>query len=758
MATRIGVLGVVVACGLAAAAAAAVPAPAPDKNIPLPAKPGAAQREEPALLTADQVTFDETLGVVTATGNVELSQGDRIVLADNVTYNQRTHVVVATGNIRLLEPTGDVIFSDYAELTEDLREGFIRNIRMLLADDSRVAGNEGERTSGRFTRIDHAVYSPCDLCATDPTRPPLWQLRAVRVVHDNEAKEVRYRDATLEMFGIPVAYTPYLSHPDPSLDRKTGLLASSFGNSLDLGPFLRTYYYIDVAPDKDATLELSEFGNQGPLLGGEWRQRFEMGSLQLNGSITRGDYVGDSGGTQQQHIGEFRGHLSGKGQFDLTDTWRTGFTASRTTDKNYLRQYYDLRKDMLQSRAFVEGFRGRDYAAATAYAFQDLRPVLREEEPLVLPLAEFSALGEPGSLLGGRWSLDAGLLAISRLRGTDTRRASTEVGWQRDFLSRAGFITTVGTSLRGDVYYADDFRRADLPTTAAPGDITTGRLFPQAQVTVRYPLARQGESSQQLIEPIAAVMMAPNAANNPRIPNEDSQDLEFDETNLFRTNRFTGTDRLEGGLRAAYGLRAGIFGYGGANANLFVGQSYRVHQDSSAPTGSGLENNFSDYVGRFRTGYLPWVDLDYGFRYDNETLKARRHAVTVSSGPPVFRASIGYNFLNQSPDIRTADATAGEMVEYANFGASSVLNKYWTAKVAHSQAMRPSPGPRGSAATLQYQDECLTFQLLGRHDFTARPGLPSGDTLVFFRLTFKNIGEFTSPSLSTAMFAPTGQP
>jgi LPS-assembly protein len=181
---------------------------------------GGKGNNQPVLLNADELTYDETLGIVIASGDVELAQGDRLLLADRVTYNEKTNVVTATGNIRLLEPSGDVIFADYSELTDDLAQGFVQKVRVLLTDNSRVAGTEAERTDqGRYMRINRAVYSPCNLCESDPTRAPLWQLRANRVVHDKEEKEIIYRDARLEMFGIPVLYTPYFAHPDPPVDR-----------------------------------------------------------------------------------------------------------------------------------------------------------------------------------------------------------------------------------------------------------------------------------------------------------------------------------------------------------------------------------------------------------------------------------------------------------------------------------------------------------------------------------------------------------
>ncbi|WP_029008056.1 LPS-assembly protein LptD [Azospirillum halopraeferens] len=728
LALRTGLIALTVAVSVAAAAPSRAQAPTRDQS--------------PVLLVADQVTFDEEGGIVTARGNVELSQGLRTVRADSIVYNQRTRVVTATGNIRLVEPSGDILFADYAELTDDLRNAFINNIRMLMTDDGRMAGTEAERRGGVLTRVNRAVYSPCELCPTDRTRPPLWQIRAVRVVHDTEEKEVRYKDAVLEMFGVPVAYTPYLSHPDPTVDRKTGFLTPTFGNSSDLGLFLRSRYYVDIAPDQDATVEVGVFSKEGLLLGGEYRKRFENGTLQLNGSVTRSELPS---AVPSERRDDWRGHIAARGLFDIDPTWRWGFDVNRASDETYLRRYYDVREDFLVSRAFVEGFRGRNYAALNAYAFQDLRYGNTTEEPLVLPLAQYRALGQPNATFGGRWSVDASVLGLYRKDGRTTQRIAVQPGWRREMVSSFGLVTTIDASVLVAGYHTERAGRAPDYMT---GDDSSNRfrLFPQVQAMFRYPFVRYGESSSQLIEPLVAFTAAPNIDNDD-IPNEDSRDVEFDETVLFRPNRFTGIDRLEGGSRVTYGFRTGIYGYRTGSASLFIGQSYRLTKEADFAAGSGLEERLSDYVGRLDLAPAPWLDVNYGFRLDQDGLRPRRHNLTASAGVPQFRAFTSYTYVDQTTD---RNAVQRNEIEQASFGFHSRLSPLWTLSAGYIQAFEPDPGPRSAALVLTYQDECFTFETIARRDFTDVPGddVNEGSTILF-RLVFKNIGEVRTPGIST---------
>ena len=135
-------------------------------------------RTDPVAFTADEVQYDRDNAVVTATGNVEAWQNDNILRADKITFDRNTNVAAATGHVVMVQPDGQVLFSDYAELTEGLRDGVLRGMRALLAENGRLVANGARRTDGKINELSRAVYTTCNLCAADPTRPPLWQIRA----------------------------------------------------------------------------------------------------------------------------------------------------------------------------------------------------------------------------------------------------------------------------------------------------------------------------------------------------------------------------------------------------------------------------------------------------------------------------------------------------------------------------------------------------------------------------------------------------
>lgn len=688
-------------------------------------------KETPVRLQADQITYDQNLSTVTASGNVEIVQGERTLLADQVTYNQAIDQVTASGNVVLQEPTGEVLFADYMELRNELKDGMITGIRVLLSDESRFAANSAEREEGVRTELNQAIYSPCKLCEDDPTKAPLWQVKASKVVHDSEANIIEYKHAVLEFYGIPVAYTPYFYHPDPTVERKTGLLAPIFGRSTALGLEATTPFYWAIAPHRDLTISPRFTTEEGVILGAEYRERTASGKFKLDGTITYTDERDDNNDTTGDE--EFRGHARGEALFNIDNQWRWGFDFFRASDDTYLKRYDISDSDILTSRLFSEGFNGRNFAAANLYEFQDLRENLPQDEvPFILPLLQFQHIGEP-EYFGGRFNLDANGLLLYRPDGTDSRRVSLSGGWQRTHIGPLGSVFNFTAQLRGDAYWVNDVADAADGTNSGSGNEFTGRFLPLGAAEWRYPLVRRGERFRQLIEPIASIVISPDGNNPDSIPNEDSVSVEFDDTNLFSLNRFPGLDRVETGSRATYGVRGGLYGRDGGFASFTVGQSLRYEDDNTFPGSSGLDDQLSDVVGRITIAPTDYLDYVFRMRVDPTDLKLRRTESYLTLGPEDYRLKV--NYVNLARELAVDELTSREEI---NIQARAKITEHWSVLGEYRRDLAESEDLFAGGG-VQYLDECFDMRLFVERKFT-RDRDVEPTTNVTFRVRLKHFG------------------
>jgi LPS-assembly protein len=693
----------------------------------------------PVLITADQITYDRDLGIVVAAGHVEVSQDDRVLKADTLTYNERQKTVSASGNVALVDGSGSVAFADYMNVTDDLKNAVIQNIRMLMADKSRMAAAEGHR-KGSIDVLDKAVYSPCKPCESDPLRPPLWQLKADQVIHDNVEHTIVYHNAWMQIFGVPIFYTPYFSHPDPTVKRKSGFLPPRFASSGQLGAQFQLPYYWVTGPDSDVTLDPIIFTKVNPVLSGHYRQRLDNGKFEASGSGTIADITTtDSNGNTTTDPDVVRGHIFTTGQFDLNPTWRTGWDINRASDPDYLRLYgFPSNFDRsLDSTVYVEGFDDRSYASARAYAFQGLLDTdINSQAPIVAPLLNYNLVSNPGPA-GAYWTIDANLMSLNRIEGTDSQRISGKLGWVLPYTAPAGDIYKLTVSLRADAYVVNgvDPNSTDPAPTGNTESGFAGRVFPQITFDWRYPFVKRALGVNQVFEPIFSASVATNSGNDSLIPNEDSLDFQFDETNLFSSDRLTGLDLVDNGQRVSYGLRYSIYGDNGAHGSLLIGQSYQFNNDNAFVAGSGQNSQLSDIVGALDVSTGSALDLLYRFQLQTDPLSFLRQELGLRANVGPFDLSVNYVFL----DGQINDSSSQGQQQEVSASLRATINENWSLSFSGRRDLEAGLTLEyGGGVT--YKNECITLGLLAsRSNYSTQEVEP--DTRFLFVISFKNLGD-----------------
>lgn len=719
---------------------------APVQSVPAPIMPSDSlfNPQDQVDLLADMLEHDETGQIITAIGNVEMVQAGRILRADQMAYNLSTDIVEARGNVVLNDATGDVYFAQNFQLSEKMKEGFVIGLRGLLADGSRFTAKEGEQTTGGTKLLlREATYTPCEPCKNDPEKV-LWQLKAEKVTHHKDEQRISYEDATFELGGVPILYTPYFSHPDGSVERKSGFLTPRVGFDSELGGLYEQQYYWDIAPNKDATIGVQAFTNVAPALIGQYRHRFEKAYSNTEGSITFSDRPDRTSGVEVESDEEVRGHLFSQNLWEINDKWRAGLDLEITSDDQYLRQYDVTSEDVLENNLYLERLSDRNYALARLTKFQDIRVSERQaDQPDILPEFYSRFLGNPGALLGGRWSFEASALGLRR-EGSDQdlNRGTLEAGWQRRDITRYGLVSTLDLVMRGDAYYVQDRDLSDTLNTST--DSSDLRGFAQGHFQVAYPVQRNFSRFQWLIEPSVALTSTTDIDVDGDVPNEDSQDAFVDPLTLFDANRFPGYDRIEDRSRATYGVRTGLFGYNGYHGEIFVGQSYRFEGDDNPfPEGSGLSEDHSDYVAQVSTSLGQHLNLDYRFQLDENDFSSKRHELDMlaSMGPFTLYNRYFYAAGLQGTDLDNSREQLGTGLRF------DINDEWYLFGASQYDFDEEDEGFRVINTGFGYEGQCLTFALTGQKTFT-RDTSGDSDTEIMARIGLKNLGEFETSGIS----------
>lgn len=665
----------------------------------------------PAVLVADDIRITQDRRLV-ATGNVEALHGTTRLSAQAITYDPDTGRLNITGPITLDDGEGVKIIADQADLSADMQNGLLTGARLVLNNHLQLAAVQVNRVDGTHTQLYKTVVTSCRVCADDP-RPPLWQIRARRVVHDEEGQQLFFDDAQLRVRGIPILYVPRLRLPDPTQDRASGFLFPEIRSDSQLGTGIRLPYFIKLGDHRDLTLT-PYLSNNTRTLEFRYRQEFTRGSIVFEGAVTDDDLQPD----------EIRGYFFGAGRFDLNNGFRLQFDIETVSDDSYLADYAFISKDRLDSQIQISRARRDEFIRLTYINFNSLRA---DEDNDVLPSDLVEALYERRffpTALGGEIRLST--LAHAHLRpsdvdtdangdgvvdGRDVARFTVEGNWLRSFqLGGVRAQTQLG-------FAADAFEISDDATT--PG--SDAEFTPTTALTLRYPLAKQGRGgARHIVEPIAQIAWI--GGDGLDVPNDESTRVEFDEGNLLSLSRFPAADRRDRGLSAAVGATWARFDPDGWSASLTMGQVFRQDAQPDFTVSSGLTGTESDFLLAGQLDFSGNLALSGRTLFDDNFDVTRAEVRGAWSNA---RLNVGgtYIWIDEDEAIQQF-----EPIGEVTLAGTYRIDRFWTTNVNMRYDIEVGRAAT-AAAGLTYQNECVRVGLTLNRSFADSTTIEPATTL-----------------------------
>ena len=715
------------------------------------------------LVTANEMIYDNRSNKVHAVGQVQIYYDGNTLEADRVSYDRNSNRVFAEGNVRYKTTDGNIVHSQSLELTQDFKEGFVNSLLVETPNRTRFAATRADRTDGTLTVYQRGIYTACEPCKNDPQKPPLWQVKAARIIHNEGERKVYYENATIEVFGYPLVYLPFFYHPDPTVKRQSGFLQPTFRSTSRLGVGVEIPYFWSIAPNMDSTLSVTPYTLQGPLVKGEFRHRLENGAYMIRAAAIDQLKPNEFAGLSGQR--DFRGSIDISGEFNINSRWVWGFDGMISSDRSFQRDYNVVPTGRIErtSEIWLTGQGDRSYFDLRGMHFRGLSEVDRNDQlPLVLPVLDYSYYFK-NPILGGELSYKINVTSLTRqeadfaalralgagvadpqdpnkclvsaavpancfIRGIpgEYTRMSAQLDWRKTVITTPGIVVTPFVRLRTDVASVNVSNDAGVINYLQTGSDELIRAMPTVGFETRWPFISVHSWGTQTLEPIVQTIFRPSERLIGRFPNEDAQSLVFDDSTLFAIDKYSGWDRVEGGSRVNYGVQytANVHRFG--MVNVLFGQSYQFTGDNSfAQTGftdgtqqigstlqSGLEDKMSDYVARVYfqpTGRFSFITR---YRFDKDDLALRRFEFETRSTWDRLQLSTIYAYYDAQPLIGYIDRR-----EALFQTASYKVHDYWTLTGAVRYDLDRGKIDFGSLG-VQYADECIALSANYIVDYT----------------------------------------
>ncbi len=661
--------------------------------------------EEPDIyFVADELISDDKNKILEAKGNVIIRRANLTLYTDRLVYEQKNDNITAVGNVRLEEQSGHIVYADSVNLADKMSKAEMNKIKVILSDETKIWAEHFRKKENNNKVMRNALYTPCDFC--EGVENPLWQIRARKVTHDAKRQDINYNDAFLDIKGVPVLYTPFLSHPDPTVKRRSGFLTPNIGSTNYLGGTMQLKYFWDINPNSDILFSPIFTTDKNVVWGGRYRQYFNKGYMNLEGTYLRDD---------NQDRPENRGNLYAIARYELNDFWVADADLKYASDSLYLKELdLDGEDDAwLTSNIRLQRFESRDYALIEAFYYKLISYDLRENnaseyarmkynKPLVAPLAEYEMVTD-ASKIGAYWKNTFNFASVYHEGNNLSHRLSMINSWNLPWISPFGERYKIMASVKSDAYYVDGYSEVG---TNKDFDGNVLRVFPQLGVEWKLPLVKATESSRQIIEPIIVGVLAPNGGNKSnRIPNEDSEDVELDDTNVLDLDRYSGYDRNDTGSRISYGLNWSSYGNIMGRTLAFVAQTYQFNKNGSFAKSIENDGHFSDYVGRVYAAPSDYLDLNYRFRLDKDSYKLQYSELGARIGTDLLNMYVSYIYLQKNQNATELFDERKEI--YTSVHAA--LTRDWSISLYNRHDLADDGGSLEHGGNLIYEDECFKF-------------------------------------------------
>ena len=482
-------------------------------------------------LEADSLINNENDGVLIASGQVIGKYQERTLRAEKVVYTLATGVVIASGNVVLIDPNGSTQYASKLELSNELETGTATDFTARQVGNGLTSAAFATRTENGEIELYNAYYTACKLCKEKgKTKKPSWRIKARKVRQDKKTRTFRYNSALLEIGGLPLFWTPYLAHPDPSAERSSGFLTPFVGVTSSKGFNIRAPYYWAINEYTEATLTPNLYQNVNPMMKYQFIRKFNTGALSVDGSLTYSSFFDRDGNefnpddfqnpSQVPTGKKLRSHTFIKGLFSPSKTWSYGFGLELSSDDDYLNRYnleeaserfgvYNPVGRRNTSQAFIVGQQEDFRFSASTVGYQDLRSNFIEnvgtglitvsepddrELPILAPKIEVEKYWTD-PIFKGRIKGYGDLTALTRDIGNNYLRGTAGIDYSKNTVTAVGLELKTFLNSRYDFYKI----KPEDKTNANYDSIEFQRNLGQIGFDARYPFIKRGKNINLIV-------------------------------------------------------------------------------------------------------------------------------------------------------------------------------------------------------------------------------------------------------------------
>ena len=638
-----------------------------DKNLIIASGKAYAKNQQGKEIYSDKIIYNKKkLTILTSKRSIYLDGKGNRLEADEFFYDLILKKIKASGNVNYFNKLGDAFKFSFFEYFENLQKGSGEKFMGKMADGSLLEGSSAEIDGEKGTviisqgkkKLKRNAYTPCKsekgLEKSITEKCPDWSVTSSKTTHDREKKMLYHKNVLVNIRNIPVFYTPYFSHPDPSVKRKSGFLPPSIKNFNNLGRSAKTPYFLEIDGSKDITFTPVYYDKENPVFLGEYRQKNKNSEFYLDTSYSKGykklNKKGDDGiliqrtpGSRNHFFFNFLGNYNDL-LFSSNDL---EINIQKISQKNYLKVHEintaHIKQDIsaLQNDIILRSYENNKQLTLEAYIYENINEVAKNKKyQYTLPTITFNNfLRKFNQSIRFNNSFSAKNLGenINQIHQINNINTSSE-------LKKINAIKGMGTVLKASI---NNFNIYNENITGGKENMNNDGYLTLA-IENSYPLIKYNDKTEQSISPILFSKYTTGSMEN---ATEQNKILKYQD--IFSMDRTNNLTTIETGASVGYGVTYNINKKDLDNsvfldAEFSIGQVLKKNRLKEMPKNSSLQEKKSDYVGnslfkinskKFNNGK---IKIDYNYIINNSFNKFLKNEITTSFNNDNNNLSLSY--------------------------------------------------------------------------------------------------------------------
>ena len=685
-------------------------------------------------INGKNINFDNKKGFInTEESAIIVDKDDNKIFLDNFSYHTKDYIFKSVGYVKIEDKEGNIY--EFSQLYIDTKK------KEILGTDIKFFGNSesiklSENNKPRIfsntlnikrdqSSFNKSVFTMCDYRENDKCPP--WSIQASQMLHDSKKKTIYYDSAIIKIYDVPILYLPRLSHPDPSVKRRSGFLVPTFKNSRDLGQEVSIPYFWNIDHDKNFTFTPKLFVDENPLFLGEYEQAYESASLISDFGYTKG-YKKISSKKKKGDNSHF--FVNFKKRLNILKDSENVFNLKlqNISDNKYLKSYkidskiFDYDTPSLENSLEFTHESEKEFFSINASVYEDLGINNRSDKyEYIFPEITLDKNLISDSQIG---ILD--LKTTYKVHNYDTNKYTNflvnNFDWNfKDTYFSSGLNTKIFGNFKNINY---ETRNVDFYK-----DDTTSELFGSLGHLTEIKLFKKNELSSHFLKPKLFFRYAPGQMR------KEETGLRLDPKLAFSMDRLDNINNFETGLSATVGLDYEVK-QNDKQFDFSVAQIINQKENKKMASKTSLDEKLSDLAGQFKIDFNDRVNLKYNFLLDQNYNQ------------------FNYNEIGTTLDLNNMKLDLSYLIEDKHIGDQEYISTGVNFNKSNNTLLSfktkrnlVTDSAEFYNLSYEYMNDCLRAGLVYRREFYNDSETEPENSLMF-KITLTPFAEISSPSFN----------